>query len=179
MIKKIYIFGANGTGTSTLGRVLSRETGYVFFDAHSYFRDAFKKHGNSLVVNSIFTNDLLAAHSWILAGWLFDKADHYAHFFDLVIFLWVPQDIRMARLQQREVKTWGRKILDPENPRHAIYKKFLAWSAQYDTAGLDQMSKALHEQWMENLNCPVLRISGNFKLEDNLASVLNFIKKCS
>jgi hypothetical protein len=35
---------------------------------------------------------------------------------------------------------------------------FLAWAAAYDTAGPEQRSRILHEAWLRDLPCPVLRL---------------------
>jgi len=177
MKQRIHIFGANGSGTTTLGKALAKKIGCPHYDTHTYVRNLYRKYKSYLVVYSLLDSDLRKSSEWILSGWLFDKANSYVRFYDLVVFLWIPQDIRLERLQQREVKSLGEEILNPENPRYGPYKKFLEWTAKYDTAGMEQLSRALHEKWMASLPCPLLRPEGDCSLDDNVATVLDYLQE--
>ncbi|MNZ51652.1 hypothetical protein D3C78_694730 [compost metagenome] len=42
--------------------------------------------------------------------------------------------------------------------------------------GLEVRSKALHEQWMSDLICPILRIEGNNSVSERVNIVLEYLK---
>lgn len=77
------------------------------------------------------------------AGW----GDALIPSFDLVVFLWVPQEIRLARLKERERERYGEKAIAPGDPLHDESNSFLAWAAAYDDGGLEIRSRQLHEEW--------------------------------
>nr|WP_214756624.1 MULTISPECIES: hypothetical protein [unclassified Exiguobacterium] len=94
----------------------------------------------------------------------------------LVIFLWIPPDVRLARLQQRELERYGAAAL----AGGSLYEQsqaFLSWAALYDQAGTEVRSKTLHEQWLAELACPILRIEGDYSTEERIAMVMNALKR--
>lgn len=96
-------------------------------------------------------------------------------YFDLVIFLWIPPDVRLARLQQRELERYGAEAL----VGGGLYEQsqaFLKWAALYDNAGMEVRSKTLHEQWLDELSCPILRIEGDYSTEERIEMVLNILE---
>jgi hypothetical protein len=69
----------------------------------------------------------------------------------------------MARLQRREYERYGEVIYrDPD--RKVQYDEFLAWAARYDDPGFTGRSRAVHEQWLTTLACPVLRLEGDLSV---------------
>ncbi len=97
-------------------------------------------------------------------------------YFDLVIFLWIPPDVRLARLQQRELERYGAEAL----AGGSLYEQsqaFLSWAALYDHAGTEVRSKSSHEQWLAELACPILRIEGDYSTEERIAMVMDVLKQ--
>src|SRR5690606_33217231 len=93
---------------------------------------------------------------------------------DLVIFLGIPSEVRIARLQQREVERYGKEAL-AGGSRYEESKAFLEWASLYDHAGMEVRSKTLHEQWIAELSCPVLRIEGDYSIEERVAAVMDYL----
>ena len=48
----------------------------------------------------------------------------------------------------------------PGGDMHQGSQEFLAWAKSYETAGLEQRSRARHHAWLAALPCPVLRLDG-------------------
>jgi hypothetical protein len=86
--------------------------------------------------------------------------------FDLVIFLWVPTEIRLARLKQREHHRHGAAALAPGGAMHDTHVAFLNWAAAYDEGREDMRSRRRHEQWRAALPCPCLRLEGPLVVEE-------------
>ena len=113
--------------------------------------------------------------SWVISGSLCGWGDFAIPMFELAVFLWIPIDIRLQRLRQREIDRFGPEIEDPNDPRYETHKGFLEWAAAYDTGGLDMRSKALHEKWITTLPCNVIRIEQDRSIQDDLKTVMNQI----
>jgi hypothetical protein len=70
-----------------------------------------------------------------------------------VVFLWIPPEVRMARLRARHGAA-----AEPGGARHEASQRFLAWAAGYDE-GLrpPERCRRLHEDGLAALPCPVVR----------------------
>lgn len=174
MIKTIHILGASGSGTTTLGKELSKEIGYSHFDTDDYFW--IKTDPPYTIKRSIeeridlISKDINNYDRWILTGSLCGWGDVFISYFDLVIYLRIPKEIRMKRLLEREKIRYGTKI-EEGNVMYAAHLEFMNWASKYDDGDLDIRSKSLHYQWLENLNCKVLRIEENIELNDKIEIV--------
>ena len=91
--------------------------------------------------------------------------------FALVVVLWVPQEVRMARLHLREQARFGKRIL-PGGDMYESSQAFLARAASYDEGGLDMRSKQRHDQWLNTLPCPILCFEGEYTIEEHLAVLM-------
>ena len=54
---------------------------------------------------------------------------------------------------------------------HDAFIEFMAWTAQYDDGAPTMRSRAMHEEWMGRLSCPVLRLEGTRPVADLVAEV--------
>lgn len=175
MINKIHIFGASGSGTSTLGRELASVLSRKWYDSDDYFwLEKYTKIREIDVRVSLLKKDLDNNSQWILSGALCGWGDIFMDYFDLVIFLYTPEKTRMDRLYNRELQRYGDSIL-PGGSMYEESKAFLNWAAQYDKGGLEIRSKVLHEEWMSGLSCPVLRIEGEQNVKERVDIVLNYL----
>ncbi|MCR6095231.1 hypothetical protein HXA31_12655 [Salipaludibacillus agaradhaerens] len=176
MKDKINIIGASGAGTTTLGSSLSKVLPHTHFDSDNYFWETkFTKQRD--VAESIrrLEKDVSLSESWILSGGVLGWGDNFKSYFDLVIFLWIPQDIRLERLKQREFQRYGHEIL-AGGSKFEQSKAFLEWASLYDSAGMEVKSKMLHEHWMADLSCPVLKIEGDYSVNERVDMVLDYLK---
>jgi len=163
---RVLITGAAGSGTTTLGRALATRLGCAFFDADDYYWLPTDPPFRSKQDPAIRLSRLLQA--WpigspgVLAGSVMNWGVELEDSFSLIVFLTVPAEIRVARLQERETQRSGRA--DPA---------FLAWAAQYDQGTLEGRSRSRHEAWLAKRSCPVLRIDGDTSTDGRLAQVLD------
>jgi len=179
-INKIHIFGASGSGTTSLGEGLSQRNGYTHFDTDTYFWEQtippFRKKRKIELRQEMLRKDLEKSSSWVLTGSLCGWGDFAIKYFDLAIFLYVPKEIRMKRLNDREIKRYGKDILAPNDSRYKVHQGFIKWAELYDTGGLDMRSKAMHQEWISKLDCPIIRLEGVFSLNTNLNKIIKEIK---
>lgn len=178
-MKRIHIFGASGTGTTTLANALADVMGCQHYDTDNYFwiptNLPFQTIRDRSERQELLRQDLERNDSWVLSGSLCGWGDFAIPMFNLVVFLWLPSDIRMQRLKKREIERCGPDIEDSSHPGHQRHTEFLEWAATYDTGGLDMRSKARHEQWIATLSCLVVRIEQDRSIQENLKTVLSEI----
>ena len=180
MIKIIHIVGASGSGTSTLGQALENEYGYKWLDTDGHFwQKTDPPFVNSLpheervkLLDASIQKNPKCAISGSLCGW----GDVFIPQFDLVVFVDTPTEIRIKRLQKRESERFGDRIREGGD-MYEEHKKFIAWAASYDSGGLDMRSRALHEKWLANCPCPIIRVSGTETTDALLMQVINFIQQ--
>ncbi|MFC4403861.1 AAA family ATPase [Gracilibacillus xinjiangensis] len=176
MGNKIHILGASGSGTSTLGSSLSKVLPHTYFDSDDYFwTTKFTQQRPEPERIRRLENDLSLHENWILSGAVCGWGDKLKHWFDLVIFLWIPPDIRLERLKQREFQRYGKEIL-AGGSKYEQSRTFLEWASLYDSAGMDVRSKVLHDHWMAELTCPILKIEGDYSVRERMNIVLEYLK---
>lgn len=166
--QRIHILGASGSGTSTLGKALATRRNSTFLDTDDYFWKV--KYSEIHAVEdrvALLQNEFAKSRQWILSGSLCGWGDVFIPLFDLVVFLYLPRDVRMHRLQAREKERYGDDIL-PGGPRHAEYSALIEWAGKYDDGGPEIRSKRGHEEWLRKLKCPVLRLEGDISLDEKL-----------
>ncbi|GGD77932.1 AAA family ATPase [Paenibacillus nasutitermitis] len=172
MINRIHIFGASGSGATTLGKELAGHLPHVNVDGDDYFWiEKFNQMRQPQERVKLLQADLAPYKQWILSGAVCGWGDELKPLFDFVIFLYVPQDIRLQRLREREYARYGEEIM-PGGQKYEQSKAFLEWAALYDKAGLEVRSRTLHEQWIAGLACPVLRIEGDQTVNERVQMIL-------
>ncbi len=176
LYRNIHILGAAGAGTSTLGASLSDALPHKYLDTDDYFWiTKFTEQRQVPERINMLKKDLSQNENWILSGAVCGWGDTFKDCFDLVIFLWIPSDIRLERLRQREFQRYGKEIL-AGGSKYEQSKKFMEWASLYDNGGMDVRSKTLHEHWMDDLTCPILRIEGDYTVSERVDMVLDYLK---
>ncbi|MCY1166390.1 hypothetical protein D9M73_63200 [compost metagenome] len=161
----ILITGAAGSGTSTLAAALSAATQSRALETDDYFwrpsdppyRDKYDEGERCPAL----LKDLRSSPRAVVAGSLIGWGQELEDAFDLVAFLYLPTAIRMARLQLREERRFGKA--DPA---------FLAWAAQYDAGTAEGRSLERHRHWLKSRKCPVLYLEGDLSTKDQLGRLL-------
>ncbi len=167
-MRRIHIFGASGSGTTTLAEHLSASLSIPHFDSDEYYwkktATPFTEKNTIEERHALFLHDLASHENWIISGSMTSWSQPFVPLFQLVVYLYVPSEIRVERLKIREYQRFGERIL-PNGEMHQSHREFIAWAAQYDEGLMTGRSKKRHEEWMSNLSCPVLKISGNHPVD--------------
>lgn len=176
---KILIFGASGSGVTTTGKILAKKINCDYFDSDEYFwkssKTPFTERYDTEERNSKIKKDLQNSKNWILGGSIFEWGENVFPDFDLVIYLWIPSDIRMERLKKREFERYG-KIIYNDPDRTLQFKNFMEWAADYDkNSGIANRNIESHRIWMESLKYPILKIEGDFSIQQRIEQILAMI----
>jgi adenylate kinase family enzyme len=176
---RIHILGASGSGTSTLGAAIAARYGHSHIDVDNYFwmpsDPPFQQPRDVDERRRMLTEELDAHPRWVLAGSLCGWGDVFVPRFQLVIFIFVPPDLRMARLKQRELERYGADAIAPGGRMHETYEAFIQWAAAYDTADESIRSLRRHEQWMAALPCRWVRIEGALTIDEQLGRLSDLV----
>jgi adenylate kinase family enzyme len=173
--QRIHIFGASGSGTTTLGKALANTLSIAFFDADDYYWQkteppfTLKVPVEQRVHN--LQSDLEKANNWVLSGSVVSWGDVFIPLFTLAIFITLPHDLRLERLRAREVERYGQRI-NVGGDMYEASQAFLDWASSYDTAGLEQRSLVTHQEWIQKLSCPILYIQSLQPLEAIIDEVM-------
>lgn len=166
---RILVTGASGAGTTTLGRALAQELGCAALDADHYYwlptEPPFRDKRDRAERRAMLERDLVQ-DPVVVSGSVMDWGPKIEDAFDLIVFLTLPAEIRIARLQAREEAAFGR--VDP---------KFLEWAAQYDSGTQAGRSRLRHERWLAMRRTALLRIDGDTTVEERVRRVLAFISQ--
>jgi adenylate kinase family enzyme len=167
---RIHITGASGAGCTTLGRALAARLEVPLLDTDDYYWHAtvplFQKKREIAERNVMLKQDLATHPRCVVSGsvMMWDSALDDA--FDLVVFLRVPDVVRLPRLIARETERFG----SPD-------AEFIAWAATYETADTTTRSLALHREWLAQRTCEILPIAGNYTVEECVARILSHLGK--
>lgn len=181
MAHGIIVFGASGSGTTTLAGELARVLNFTHFDADDYY---WRKTDPPFTAKrereeriALLKADIAQSGSFVISGSMCDWSDSFEPFFDLAVLVETPTEVRIERLKKRELEHIGERIL-PGGDMYDNHQSFLKWAAQYDDGGLDKRSRAMHEEWMKTLPCPVIRVDGTADCKQTAASIAEqFCKK--
>ena len=165
---KIHLFGASGSGTSTLGAALAQRLSLPHLDVDDFywrptnppFVEKQQPAQRLLDLNEAMTE----SQGWILSGSLCGWGDELIPRFSHAVFLFLQPHLRQQRLRLRERQRHGDRIL-PGQDMYEIHTEFMAWAARYDSAGLEQRSRRLHQQWSQKLPCPLLRLDSDQSID--------------
>jgi uridine kinase len=161
---RILVTGASGSGTTTLGRALSVSLGSSFLDADDYYwiptSRPYEEKRDPAARLQLILADLRKASSAVVAGCVRTWGGELEDSFSLIVFLILDAEIRVKRLREREMSELGR-----------VNEEFLVWAAQYDSGRMPGRSRALHEKWLSERSCPVLRLEGDLSVAERVARV--------
>ncbi len=177
---RIHVFGASGSGTTTLGREVADRLNVRFFDSDDYFWERteppFTVPRPRDERSALLLRDVSDASRWVLSGSMIGWGDALVSSFTLAVYLRIDPEVRMQRIVARERLRYGARI-EAGGDMHEQSKTFLEWARRYDTAGLEQRSAMLHEFWMKSLPCRLLRIEHDAPTSVWADAVLNALDR--
>lgn len=175
----IHIYGASGSGTSTLGKKLSEELGFRWMDTDDYFW---------MPTNPPYTTkrdvperirrmkqDIAEAEHVVISGSLAGWGDELIPLFTLAIRLVTDTDTRIGRIRLREREKFGTRI-EPGGDMYQHHLEFLAWAGAYDTGDIHMRSRAKHDEWEKLLACERMVLNGAADLEVNCKRVKDALR---
>lgn len=168
----ILVMGASGSGTTTLGAALASALGGQHLDADDYFwlptHPPYTQRRPPDERRQRVMNAIASAPIAIVSGCVRGWGPEVESVFDLVVFLSVDTNVRVARLRERERRNLG-----------YVDEEFIAWAAQYEEGRLEGRSRARQETWLSTTSSPVLRVEGERAVETLVALVMEKLNTLS
>ncbi|MBM3521496.1 MAG: hypothetical protein FJX57_00950 [Alphaproteobacteria bacterium] len=160
----LHVTGASGSGTTTLGAALASDFALSHLDGDDYYWiptvPPFQQKRSSAERLAMLRSDIESSGGAVVSGSLVGWGAEVENVFDLVVFLYLPTEIRIERLQRRESQRYGR-----------VNQEFLTWAAQYDDGPPEGRSLKMHEVWLGTRTCPVLRLTQDQSVPQRVAEV--------
>ena len=156
---RIHIMGASGAGVTTLGRAVADTLSAPHHDTDDYFHQPttppYRRQREVTDRLRLMREVFLDRSDWVLSGSLDDWGGPVIAWFDLVAFVYVPTEIRLRRLRDRE----ARRGWDAGGT-----EDFIEWASHYDDGTREGRNLPRHEAWLTTLRCPVLRLDGTLPI---------------
>jgi adenylate kinase family enzyme len=173
--RRIHITGASGSGTTTLGAAVAAALGVKHLDADDFAwaptDPPFMQRYTPKERWAGFLAAIDGVDRWVLSGSLLRWDDQIMPLFDLVVFLHIPQDVRIGRLLARERERYGANI-DPGGRQYESNRFFMNAAEGYETGEYPIQNLPNARAWLARLPCPVIEIEGEVSVEESLAIVL-------
>lgn len=172
---RLYLTGASCSGVSTLGAALSARLGLPQLDVDEVYwmptdpPFTIKRPPEDRV--RLILQRQSETAGWVLTGSCIGWGDALICDAGLIVFLQVPTDIRLQRLDQREALRHGARIL-PGGDMHEAHLAFRDWASRYDDPLFTGRNLAQHERWLSAQSAPVLRLQGEKATADLVQSVI-------
>lgn len=169
----IIICGLNGAGKSTLGKALAKELGFYFIDNEDlyfpktnphYTYDSPRTHKE---VEQLLFSKIKAHKNFVFASVKGDYGETIYPFFQYVVLIDVPRDIRVQRVKNRSFQRFGNRML-PGGDLYEQEEKFFDF--------VKSRAENTVEEWAQSLSCPIIRVDGTKPIEENIKNITHQIQ---
>lgn len=164
----IIVCGLNGSGKSTLGAALAEKLGFHFIDLENlYFpktdpNDPYASPRSEEEVGKLLADEIKAHQNFVFAAVRGNYGEDFRFFYQLVVLIDVPKEIRMQRIRNRSFQKFGSRML----PGGDLYEREEAFFKM-----VESRQENYAENWLESVDCPVSRIDGTRSIEENVTFI--------
>ena len=165
----IIICGLNGSGKSTLGKALAEKLDFHFIDAEDlYFPKAVSNYIYSNLrtrekVERLLLREINESKNFVFASVKGDYGESIYTLFKYAILIDASKDIRMQRVRSRSFQKFGNRMLTGGD-LHEQEKRFFDF--------VKSRSENIVEEWIQSLECPIIRIDGTKAIEENIDFII-------
>lgn len=176
---RIHILGASASGVTTLGKELSRKLDMAYFDSDDFYWEKteipYSIKIDPKVRDRVVLERLSGMDHWVLGGSIISWHQDIHQLFDLIVFLHIPQSIRLARLKARELNRYGHKI-ETDPFWKDKFDTFFAWARDYDEVkGIATRNIKTHQSWLGRQTADIVNLIGDLTVEEKIDRVMDRI----
>lgn len=166
----IIICGLNGTGKSTLGKALAEKLHFYFIDNEdlyfpktdiNYIYSSPRTHEQ---VGKLLFEEIKACDNFVFASVKGDYGESIYPFFQYIVLIDVPKDIRIQRVKNRSFQKFGDRMLLGGD----LYEQ-----EEHFFNLVKSRPENIVEEWAQSLNCPIIRVDGTKPIEENIDFIIN------
>ncbi len=170
----ILICGLNGVGKSTLGKALAEKLNFYFIDNEDLYFPKTDSHylyaspRTREEVERLLFSEIKAHEDFVFASVKGDYGKTVLSLFQYAILIEVPREIRIERVQSRSFQKFGNRMLSGGDlyEQEERFFEFVKSRAENTV-----------EEWIQSLNCPVIRIDGTKPVEENVNLIMIQLNK--
>jgi len=183
----IIIFGASGAGSTTLGKELAKRLDFQYLDIDDYLwrwdtaipftiTCSQEERANSLM------SDIKKYPNFVLAGTIFSDRHLFHPLLDMAVFISAPVEVCAERVRKREHARWGNRVLlggdmYKATRFHGDDEDYIANAERYETADVSKFGRKMHEKWIEEMPCPVIRVDGMKGVDEYIDAIISLVNK--
>ena len=158
---RVIILGANGSGKSTVGHELANLLNCAHFDTENYW---FHKTETPYTVsrppeerNAMFISDIKKHDSYVVSGSVSEWDEAFLKLFDLAVFLEVPTNVRVERIEKREHERFRDRIKE-NGDMYEQHLRFIGYAKLRDIPLLKKKAG--------KYSCPIIYFDGTKNYKD-------------
>jgi cytidylate kinase len=169
MINGIIIMGLNGSGKSTICHELADLLNYRYMDVEDYyFLDSdipYDKSRNHEEVKQLMLDDIKIYHNYVLSSVGCNWGSDIVSTYKLAILLYAPLEVRLERINQREITRFGNRVLEGGD-MYESQKRFHDMVVSRSAEDIKQHACSL--------TCPVLEINATLPVKEILGLIYSY-----
>lgn len=180
---RLHILGASGSGVTTLGKRLAAHWNIPYFDSDAFFWEQtpipFSVKRDPKCRDEALLRHLRPTKHWVLGGSViqWNKAIHAL--FEVIVFLHIPQALRLQRLQVREWQRYGSYL-----KTHPFWKNkfeaFMRWAKDYDEdTGIAHRTLKAHKCWLAQQKVEPIVLAGDMSVNQRVQRVVEEVNGLS
>ena len=170
----IVVCGLNGSGKSTLGKALANKLGFRFIDNENLY---FPKTDPNYIyasprsrdeVEKLLMNEVRIYKNFVFAAVKGDYGKDIVPLYKYAVLIDVPKEIRMQRVRNRAFQQFGDRMLkggDLYESQESFFNMINGRPEHYV------------EEWVQALNCPVIRVDGTKPIWENIIFITEQIQR--
>ncbi len=168
----IVICGLNGCGKSTLGKALAQQMGFHFIDIEDlYFTRAsidepYASPRPRTEVAALLMREVIEHEDFVFASIKGDYGKEVQQFYQYIVVVEVPKEIRLRRVRRRSFQKFGSRMLEGGD----LYQ-----AEEHFFELVESRTEAYYENWIQSLQCPVIRVDGTKPIEENISYIIRRI----
>jgi adenylate kinase family enzyme len=174
---RILISGGPGSGCTSTASAIAERLGVSAFDSDSYFHKPtdppFQEQYSSDERRILLSSALDAEPSWILSG---SVATWGVPLMNPThgVFLDIPRDVRLGRLERRQRSLFGSRIDDGGDMREE-HESFMEWAASYENRTGAGRNSATDQAFLK-CNCQqMIFLTEDEPFQEIVSKIINFV----
>lgn len=170
----IVMCGLNGAGKSTLGKALAEKLNFHFIDNEELFfpktdsRYTYASPRSVEEVEKLLLDRVKAHENFVFSAVKGNYGENILPFYKYAVLIKVPKNIRMQRVRDRSFSKFGARMLYGGD----LYEQEKEF---FDM--VEGRTEGYVEEWVQSLNCPVIRADGTKAVEENVNLIISNIAK--
>lgn len=178
LVNRIHIFGAAGSGSTTLANALV-PYGFTHIEVDDAMFEPsdppFLKRRTEKETLNYLQNELQQTQKSVISGAMVGFGDVLKPTIDLFVFLHIPVEVRIMRIQEREKKRFGTRV-EPGGDMYQMHMDFLAWVKAYESGDETVRSLAQHKKWLKQVDKPIIEISEVLPVNQLVERILPYLR---